>query len=79
MNDPLPELFTLISLMIGLFGATVTAVLFIKAFGEKKVVEYLEEAKEKTLEMETAGSSKDSLLRLDGYRKGLSVAALASQ
>jgi len=71
MDEPLPELFTLISLMIGLFGATVTAVIFIKAFGEKKVVEYLDEAKEKTLEMEKTGSSEESLLKLDGYRKGI--------
>lgn len=68
MNSFVPELFTIISLMIGLFGGTISAIVFIKAAGDRRVQHNLAQTDAKIDEMVEAGAKEESLTDADQYR-----------
>jgi hypothetical protein len=67
-NVFLPDLFSIISLMIGLFGGSISTIVVIRHSCDQKVSRYLEETKEKTKEMEAVRCRKESLQEADRYR-----------
>ncbi len=65
MTDPL---FTIISLMIGVFGATISVILVIRNVGSKKVDENYKLACDKISEMEDAGIVDINIGDAENYR-----------
>jgi len=64
----LVELFTIISLMIGLFGGSISTIIVIRATCERRVQIHLGEADEKIKEMGGSNCQKDTLTEADVYR-----------
>ena len=70
------QLFTIISLMIGIFGATISVILVIRNVGTQKVKDNDKLALDKIEEMKEKGAVADILDEAGGYRRKINYCGI---